>query len=159
MIDHEFVIDHPATDVTEASFHCCNGGVVIGIIVWVSTLTVYLFDRLKTFILFLICFLFWIFWILEFCNYKLKIWFSIKEVQFINQRSKLGHTAFTLCNVALEAHKATDAAMTLKKVLESFVFCSTVCLLCITSIAGFLLLILFPDWYVGHTDPDQREIN
>ena len=36
MIDHEFVIDHPATDVTEARFHCCNGGVLIGIILWIE---------------------------------------------------------------------------------------------------------------------------
>ena len=36
MTDHEFVIVHPATDVTEARFHCCNGGVLIGIIVWIE---------------------------------------------------------------------------------------------------------------------------
>ena len=36
IIDHEFVIDHPATDVTEARFHCCNGGVLIRIIVWIE---------------------------------------------------------------------------------------------------------------------------
>ena len=29
-------MDHPAADVTEALFHCCNGGVLIGIIVWIE---------------------------------------------------------------------------------------------------------------------------
>ena len=36
IIDHEFVIDHPATGVTEACFNCCNGSVLIRIVVWIE---------------------------------------------------------------------------------------------------------------------------
>ena len=37
IINHEFIIDHLVTDVAEASFHCCNGGILIRIIIWIES--------------------------------------------------------------------------------------------------------------------------
>ena len=37
VIHHEFIIDHPVADVRESRFHCCNGGVLIEIIIWIES--------------------------------------------------------------------------------------------------------------------------